>query len=517
MSNSTHPAVGIDLGTTFSVIARLDAAGRPETILNREGDISTPSAVLFEGPSIIVGKEALKAASMEPDQVATFAKRDMGSPNYNRPVNGKMVPPEVIQSLILEKLKQDAIDVIGEFEKCVVTVPAYFNEPRRKATQDAGQLANLDVMDIINEPTAAAIAYGRREGFLTDEGESRKSEKILVYDLGGGTFDVTVMEIDGRTYRTLATAGDVYLGGIDWDRRIADYIAEIYQAKHRVDPRQNPAGLQRLLREAEDAKRSLSAREQITITFEHAGEGVRVPLTRQDFEAMGEDLIQRTLFTTRSVLTEADLKWDDLTRILLVGGSTRMPAVVRALEEESGIKTNKSLSADEAVGHGAAIYAGMLLAEQSGVDPKETIQNVNSHDLGILATDPETGRRRSSVMIRRNTTLPARKRRRFKTAKDDQRSVVAKVIEGGDSSGNNSTRIGKCVIKDLPEGLPKGTPVDVSFSYQENGRLIVEAQLPTLSKAASLDIERASGLSQDSLKVWGERLQSPGGPLDFAD
>jgi molecular chaperone DnaK len=218
MANPSEPAVGIDLGTTFSVIAHLDSMGRPWTIPNAEGDLITPSVVFFDESSVIVGKEAVKAGGVAPEDIAQFVKLDMGSPAYEKPIKGEHMPPEVIQSFILDKLRRDAVLKLGEFRKVVITVPAYFNEPRRKATQDAGALAGLEVIDIINEPTAAAIAFGVQQGFLTAKGESKEKERIVIYDLGGGTFDVTLMEIDGRNYNAVATAGDVRLGGVDSGR-----------------------------------------------------------------------------------------------------------------------------------------------------------------------------------------------------------------------------------------------------------------------------------------------------------
>jgi molecular chaperone DnaK len=513
MAQSSPPAVGIDLGTTFSVVSHLDSAGRPWTIPNAEGDLTTPSVVLFDGDTIVVGKEAVKAAALEPEQVAQFAKRDMGSPVYSRPIRGEHLPPEVIQSLILEKLKGDAEAKLGPIREVVITVPAYFNEPRRKATQDAGQLAGLEVLDIINEPTAAAIAYGVQHGFLTAKGESRQAETILVYDLGGGTFDVTLMRIGGREYRTLATAGDVHLGGIDWDRRIVNHVAEASRAKHHgIDPRDNPAGLQRLLRDAEEAKRSLTARNQVTISFEHAGQGVRVPLTRSQFEAMTADLLDRTRFTTTNLLRGAGMEPGDLTRLLLVGGSTRMPMVGMMLELELSLKPDRSLSVDEAVAHGAAIYAGLLLASEPTLRGM-SVRNVNSHDLGVLGIETATGRKRNTVMIPRNTPLPATKTGRFQTRRADQASVAVQVIEGGDASGNGSTPIGRCVVRDLPPGLPAGTPIEVTFRYAENGRLEVTAGLPTVGKEVDLTVDRASGLSEEKMTTWQQRLRAGLRPL----
>ena len=516
MTLENHPAVGIDLGTTFSVVAHLEPDGRPATVLNTEGDSITPSVVLFDGSSVVVGKEALKAAPLMPDRIADFPKRDMGNPHYNRVVGGKLLPPEVIQALILEKLKRDAELSLGSIEKAVITVPAYFNEPRRKATQDAGQMAGLQVLDIINEPTAAAIAYGTRQGFLTRAGESQKAERILVYDLGGGTFDVTLMEIDGREYTTIATAGDVRLGGIDWDQRLVDFAAEQFARKYPgTDPRQNAATLQRWRREAEEVKRTLSAREQAMLTVDHEGHALRVPITRDQFESTTSDLAQRTLFTVRSVLQDAGFEWRDITRLLLVGGSTRMPGIQRMLQQESGLELDRSLSTDEAVAHGAALYAGILLSIQSIASPQTVVRNVNSHSLGVLAKERKTGLPRNSVLIPRNTPLPASNTRTFRTAKADQRSVAIHVIEGGDAAGRNATVIGDCIVRDLPENTPVGTAVDVTFTYADNGRLTIRARLPDIHREAVLRIYRQSGLNHAELDRWSEQLKTGQSPLAF--
>lgn len=512
MANETIP-VGIDLGTTFSVVAHLDSTGRPCTIPNAEGDLITPSVVLFDGASTVIGKEAVKAAAFDPDRIAAFAKRDMGSMFYSRKVGGEQLPPEVIQSLILEKLKRDAQLKLGPITKVVITVPAFFNEPRRKATEDAAELAGLKVLDIINEPTAAAIAFGYQVGFLNAKAEAEKKETILVYDLGGGTFDVTLMEINGGDFKAIATGGDVFLGGIDWDQRIADHISEKFKEKHHnVDPRTDAAGVQNLLREAEDAKRALTARESITINFAHVGHGIRLTLTRDEFEAMTADLLERTRFTIRSMLTEANMTWADVTRVLLVGGSSRMPMVQRMLEQESGKEVDRSLSPDEAVAHGAALYAAIVLSRQPDENQQVSssairVTNVNSHDLGVLSKDPATGRRINSVIIPRNTMLPTTKGKRYKTARQGQRDIAINVIEGGDSAGRNSTPIGKCVIRDLPPDIPAGTVVEVFFTYEENGRLQVEGRLPDLQRKAVLTIERTSGMNDDQKKAWDERLK----------
>jgi molecular chaperone DnaK len=501
------PAVGIDLGTTFSVVAHLDKSGRPRTILNAVGEPLTPSVVLFDPNSAVVGKEAVKAGVLEPERIAEFAKRDMGCDAYSKVIDGEHYPPEVIQSFVLEKLKRDAQEKIGPFRKAVITVPAYFNEPRRKATQDAGHLAGIEVLDIINEPTAAAIDFGFEQGLLNAETGAATAETIMVYDLGGGTFDVTVMKIEGTRFTAVATAGDVYLGGIDWDRRLAEHLAEQFRNQFRFDPKANPIGWQRLLATAEDAKRALSAREKTTVVFEYSGHVLKTTIGRGDFDKLTADLLERTRLTVRNVLRDANMGWKEVTRLLVVGGSTRMPMVQRMLEEESGQKIDRTLSADEAVAHGAAIYAGLLLNDGHVAQTPITIRNVNSHNLGILGVEASTGRPRTKVMIPRNTALPAKTTRAFKTHQANQANVVVRVVEGGDPTGQNSTPVGRCVVRGLPPNLPAQTPVEVTFEYEQNGRLTVAARLPTIGRTATLALDRSSGLAETALHDWSGRLK----------
>ncbi|WP_186774751.1 Hsp70 family protein [Allorhodopirellula solitaria] len=504
--------LGIDLGTTFSCVAQVNSRGVPRTLPNADGDLVTPSVVFFDTDACVVGKEAVKAAFVQPEMIARCVKREIGKPAFWKAFDGEQYPPEVIQSLILEKLKEDAQLKVGPVVDAVITVPAYFSEPKRRATQDAGRLAGLNVLDIINEPTAAAIAFGVEEGFLDAGGEAKSEETILVYDLGGGTFDVSVVRVETNRFRVLATDGDFQLGGVDWDQKIADQISADFFVEHLVDPSDTALGEQRLLSEAEDAKRSLSSREKVPIHFEHGGESLSVPLTRKAFEQMTASLLERTRFTTSKVVRDAGLKWADVTRILLVGGSTRMPAVTEMLENESGMRVDHSLAADEAVAHGAAIYAN-LIRRTEGSQPRlqldnVEITNVNSHDLGVLGLEKATGMQRNKVLLRRNTALPAKHGAAFTTATDGQTSVAVRVVEGGDAGGNHSTAIGKCVIRGLPPGLPEGTQVNVVFQYENNGRLTVRATIPSLGKAAKMDIQRESSLSDSRLAEWSTRIRN---------
>lgn len=500
------PAVGIDLGTTFSVVAYLDASDKPETIRNSEGDLTTPSVVFFDRERPIVGKEAMKVAMTEPENVVRYAKREVGKDFFHQAIRNEQLPPEVIQALILKKLKEDAELKLGNITKAVVTVPAFFNEPRRKSTQDAGQLAGLEVIDIINEPTAAAIAFGVQQGFLSERGATKHKERILIYDLGGGTFDVTLLDIDGYQYTAIATAGDVFLGGIDWDRRIIDYVAEQFRQEHGVDPREDAASMQALMADAEDAKRSLSQRDSVILSVNHNGLRLRLELTRSQFESMTEDLVQRTLFTTQQLLDRAKSGWQDLTRVLLVGGSSRMPMIQEMLAQQTSSPVDRSLDPDECVAHGAAIYARILLDDTDGKHPQIQVTNVNSHDLGVLGVERETGMSRRKVLLDRNTPLPATGSARFTTREDNQKQVSVDVIEGGDASGKNSTSIGRCLVTDLPAGLPAGTPVNVRFTYMQNGRLEVAAAVTDTEQATTLVLERTSGLSDDELTRWENRI-----------
>jgi molecular chaperone DnaK len=501
-----HPPIGIDLGTTFSAVAYLDASGKPETIRNSEGDLTTPSAVFFDYQRPIVGVEAIEAGLIEPDRLAQFVKRNVGEGFYEKTIGGKRLPAEVLQALVLRKLKSDAELKLGEIRQAVITVPAYFNEPCRKATQDAGRMAGLHVLDIINEPTAAAITYGVEQGFLSSSGKNGKPETVLVYDLGGGTFDVTVMRIEGARFETIATAGDVYLGGVDWDARIVDFIGESFAAEHGVDPREDPQAEQELLRKANQAKHALTQREATTIAFSHRGRRMRTELTQAEFVRRCEDLIERTIMTVQLVLDDAAITWGDLTRLILVGGSTRMPMIRDELERLSGMKLDRSLSPDEAVCHGAALYAGMLQASDERGIGGISVRNVNSHDLGVLAVDPSTGKPRRRIMIPRNSPLPAKKGVKFKTHTDNQSNVKIDLVEGGDDRGINATFIGKCIVDDLPKGIPKGTRVLVQFDYSADGRFTVYASLPDADRKITMTLDRASGLSEKDIQTWMQRL-----------
>ncbi|HVC94290.1 MAG TPA: Hsp70 family protein, partial [Pirellulales bacterium] len=519
MPNAPAPAenqlpIGIDLGTTYSVVAYVDATGRPTTVPNQAGDLLTPSAVAFEAGLVIVGKEAVKGSVLEPDAYADCFKRDMGRGHFRRQVGGHEVPPEVLNGFLLERLKQDAERRLGPIRRVVITVPAFFDETRRKATQEAGKLAGLEVLDIINEPTAAAVAFGYQQATLRGpNAPAADGERVLVYDLGGGTFDVSILEVQGRSFRTLATDGDVQLGGKDFDERLVGHLASRFLAAHGVDPRGDARDAAQLWLDAQEAKHALSERSKTTVVMFHAGVRMRLDVTRGEFEELTRDLLERTRSTTAQVVKQARLDWPRIDRVLLVGGSTRMPMVGEMLKQLTGREPDRSQSADEVVAHGAALYAAMLLGEEGndGKDgdagsPRFELVNVNSHSLGVVGTDPRTGQKVNVILIRKNTPLPYHKVKRFQTARPNQDSVKVAVVEGESKRPEYCIALGECVVRDLPAGLPAGTPVEVEYAYAANGTLTVRARVTKARQSAAVEIHRPGARELGDLDAWRRRL-----------
>ena len=385
----------------------------------------------------------------------------------------------------------------------MITVPAFFDEGRRRMTQDAGRLAGLEVLDIINEPTAAAIAFGRRQGFLDPASQTaaEPAQRLLVYDLGGGTFDVTVLEIDGTRFRTLATDGDVRLGGKDFDKRLVDHLAEQFcgSARHRPAQRSPGRGTAvagcpgreaRSIRAQQDDDRALPCRHP------HADRGQPQRVRGNDRRPVGANRNTASL-----VIRQAGLEWQQIDRVLLVGGATRMPMVRNMLRELSGKEPDCSQSPDEAVAHGAALYAGELLARESG-SPQSSCEliNVNSHSLGVVGIEVSTGHRKNVILIPKNTPLPARASRVFKTARANQRSVRVRVVEGESDRPEDCIALGECVVRELPPGLPPKSDIEVEYAYAANGRISVVARVPSVRYSAQVEIQRSQPFSSDDLR-----------------
>jgi molecular chaperone DnaK len=330
--------------------------------------------------------------------------------------------------------------------------------------------------------------------------------RVLVYDLGGGTFDVTILEIEGTRLRTLATDGDVFLGGRDFDERLVNYLAEQFLAAHGVDPRSDPQDAAQLWADAQEAKHTLSERSKATAVLFHAGIRMRVEVTCQQFEDLSRDLLERTETTTSLVVKQAGLNWPEIDRVLLVGGSGRMPMIGRMLRKVTGKEPDCSLSPDEVVAHGAALYANMLAGRAAPGQPACQLVNVNSHSLGVVAVDPRTKLKTNVVLIPKNTALPCRAVRTFKTAKADQRSVKVSIVEGESERPEACIALGDCVVRDLPPGLPKSTPVEVEYAYHANGRIAVAARVPSVRYSQRVQIRRDAAGNQCDLEQWRARL-----------
>jgi molecular chaperone DnaK len=505
--------VGIDLGTTFSVIAHIDPQGRPVSFLNADGDRLTPSVVLFGEEGTLVGKQALLGSALEPERTAICVKRDMGAKFYRHKINDEFLPPEVISSFVLRSLKADAERHLGQpVKRAVITVPAYFDEMRRRATVDAGRLAGLEVLDIINEPTAAAIAYGHQLGYLDRTGKlvGDKPLRALVFDLGGGTFDVTIVEIGPGSFTALATDGDVGLGGKDWDEKLVEIAAERFKHQLRQDPRENPLSAQELHLAAEAAKRTLTDRPRAVLFLNYLGKRAKIEVTRDEFEHATLPLLERTRMTTEIVVRQAGLTFADLDRVLLVGGSTRMPMIPRMLQELTGKTPDRTVSADEAVAHGAALYATLLASTASGETPEPdfAVTNVNSHSLGILGTEPETGKKFNKIMIPKNTPLPFTRKKKFQTYRKGQRQVLIKILEGETDKPGFCTSVGVCTISDLPADLPAGWPIEVSYTYQANGLLRLDARLKNHDAGITVDFQHENGLPDEEVDVWSHYVET---------
>ncbi|REJ84657.1 MAG: Hsp70 family protein [Planctomycetota bacterium] len=512
--------VGIDLGTTYSALAQLDPEGNPTSIKNADGKTITPSVVLLgDDGKVIVGPTFERMSLEDPSHIVEAIKRQMGNKDFFVVYQNKKLTPEFISALILKKLKQDAEATIGPITNAVLTVPYYFNDVRRKATQDAGRIAGINVIDIINEPTAATLAYAWQRGELGRQDIGNKERTILVYDLGGGTFDVTVVRYTPTSFRVLATDGDVMLGGLDWSRRVVDHIAEQFHRKFNEDPRENPESMMTLTQECEDAKRDLSNKAQVPVNCYYKGKNLTVALTRGDFEKMTSDLMQRTRDTTELVMQQAGMKKGELDEVVLVGGSTHMPVVEAMLKDVTGREPSRDVIPEEAVAQGACIHAAILEARATGGDTRlgraiinrlraVNTTDVNSHSLGVKITDPnDRSRKINHIMVPKNTAVPHKVTQRFATNSQNQQRVHICVLEGEASDPDACTTIGDFRVVNLPPNLPAGSPVEVTYEYDKNGRIGAHARELTGNAEAQIEIDRAQGLDTEGVSVF-EQLAS---------
>lgn len=512
-------AVGIDLGTTNSAAACVTEAGQTSVLANPWGELTTPSAVYFDENDVVVGRDARKAIQIDPGGVAERVKRDVGHEFYSKPLHGKSLPPEVIQGCILAHMKELIEQQLAGDYEVVITVPAFFDERRRKSVEQAGQIAGLKILDIVNEPTAAALAFAEHHGYLTAAGSTQKEMTLLVYDLGGGTFDATVIRLSPGKTETLATDGDVRLGGYDWDHRLAAYAAQKFEGQFRVDPRDDATVMARLTHLAEEAKHTLSTRQKAVIPVHFQRLRRDVEITREQFEVLTSDLLERTLHTSGEVIEDAGLDWSRINKVLLAGGATRMPMVPSKLEVLSGRVPDRSVSPDESVARGAAIYASFRLAQRgnAGHPLRFQVIDVNSHSLGIEGVDPITGRRENTIVIPRNTPLPATAIHRFVTRKPNQDSVRIKILEGESLDPRECITIGRAVMREIPPGIPKGHPIEVIYAYEANGRLQVQLRLPHTKRVMTMELQREGSFDDDRIHRWKSIVSADAGFPSFVE
>lgn len=508
---ATRKAIGIDLGTTFSAAAHIDAYGKPQIIANAESERITPSVILFDGANAIVGTIAKNSSVGEPEKIVDFVKREMGKSKeqFHREFGGKIYSAEELSALILKKLKADAEKFLGEpVTDAVITVPAYFNDAERTATITAGQLAGLNVLQIINEPTAGALAYGLDK--------LDQDQTVFVFDLGGGTFDVTIMRIHEHKIEMLATNGDHRLGGKDWDDVIVNMVADEFDKSHRENPLLDLQSYQDLQSRALAAKIQLSSRKRTTIVHHHNGKSVKLELTCEEFEKSTRHLVEKCKTICEMVMQEAKMKWDKIDKVLLVGGMTRMPMVRAMISELTPSPIVDDVNPDEAVALGAAIQAVLSMLREEDVTGEKMlaevtrqqfssreggliqVTNITSHTLGVVLWDEKQLQEYVFPMIRKMTAIPAHAKNSFGTASANMQHAVVKIVEGESSLPAECTPLGICDVK-LPPFLPKGSAVELTYQY--NANQVLEVAVEACGNRSKVLIGRSTGLAPGEIEA----------------
>ncbi len=497
--------IGIDLGTTNSCVAYVNQDGKPEVIPNSEGGRTTPSVIFFEDEGVVVGNAAKEEALISPEDTVSYIKRHMGEPSYKfSDKNHELFSPEELSAIILKKMKKSAEDFLGEeVTEAVITVPAYFTDAQRKATQDAGNMAGLKILKIINEPTAAALAYGINQ--------NSQNQNIMIYDLGGGTFDVVIMELKDGNFRVIATNGNRELGGFDFDNALLAYVLNYVEEKHNVDLSEDVYAIEDLREKVEEAKKALSSKAKTNIIINSDGVRDKIEITLELFNSLIEEDVKKTLTMMMFTLEDADMIKDDIDKTIFVGGSSRMKLVREMVEEFMGKKPSFELNPDEVVAMGAAIQAHLLKgADTSDQNIKGVnIIDVNSHALGTIANNVDSGKEENCVIIPKNSPLPASFTASFNLVEDNQDHIKIRICEGEDKDIEYVNIIGETDVQ-LPQAQRSaGAGIEITFSYDVNGIICVDVlDVTTGIKWRVEELERKANLSKQEVMEKANKINN---------
>jgi len=505
----TSTALGIDLGTTTCRVAHSGPRQPPTVVADSQGRTNIPSVVYVDGLNVHVG-ETPRKSERTPDNKplpAYAVKRSVGQNFFPEPLADSLYPPEVLIALLLNRMFEDGQRRALGVGQTVVSVPACFDENRRKSIQDAAFIAGIETVDFINEPMAAVLDYANNEELFDDIDSEEDPQSLLIVNIGGGFCDLAMMEIKSTAVAVKAARGDVQLGGDDWDKCLVNYVAEEVVKKGALDPRTDKALAAKLARACEKAKQALSSRRQTRLRFDLKGP-VQVTVERDHFEKLSKDLVERVRALIEQTMADVETDFASLDVILLAGGSTRMPMIRDLLSEMSGDQVDIVNLDDLSTVRGAAFYAKQLLAKRTGETPSVQIFDVNTHSLGVVGIDRRTGKECNAILIPRNTHLPVITKRSFKTKRHGQDSVLIQIIQGESLKPQECARVGTCLIEHLPKNQPPGSPVTVEFQYDTNGRLAIYIESPTTGYRATKELTRARGMSNVDLQRWREWLET---------
>ena len=502
--------IGIDLGTTNTVVAAVNAAGHTEVLRTREGESLIPSVVLFDDERTIVGREAQLRGRAHPGRLAACAKRLLGKSFYDQRIGGESIPPEVIQACILRQASRDWLGQDGRQSRVVIAVPAHFNETQRHATAMAAEMAGLHLLDLVNEPIAAALAFAEDAPLFSIAETHSGPRAVLVFDLGGYTFEATLLSVRPGEMTMVATDHDSFLGGHDWDLRLADLLAERLIRKHGRDPRDVPQHLDQLVQRAIQLKHALTVRSHASTHLSCGGEIETIDVGRRQFEDATVDLVERAGQLCDRLLERAGLSWRRVSQVILVGGATRMPMIRRMLADRLGRDPDNRVNPEDAVARGAAIYAAQAISG-SGKPPALQVTSTSTHSLGIEGFDQETGRRVNKILIPRGTALPVKMTREFLARSNPERTIMIHVLEGESSHVSRCARIGLLMLRDLPPDASEPWPIEVTYEYSQSGRLTVDARVRYTDCTVHLETVRPAGVSQVHIAQWKQAVTALAG------